>query len=234
MELTSVVPWGRSFNEYQSMFSLNTMDLKKTILGCGDGPACFNAELKKAGGNVISVDPVYQFNSQQIRSRIEQVYPEVMSQVIKNSDDFIWETITNADELGRIRMAAMENFLNDYVQDKEEGRYINASLPILPFKQAEFDLALCSHYLFLYSEQVDQAQHVLAMNELCRVANEVRVYPLLALDGSRSIHLDSVINNLKERGFDVSLQTVEYQFQKGATKMLVVKNDSSTLYPTRC
>ncbi len=53
MELTSVVPWGRSFSEYQAMFSLNESDLTKTILGCGDGPASFNAELTKAGGNVI-------------------------------------------------------------------------------------------------------------------------------------------------------------------------------------
>lgn len=224
MELTSVVPWGRSFSEYQAMFSLSETDLTKKIIGCGDGPASFNTELTKAGGNVISVDPVYQFNSQQIRSRIEQIYPEVMSQVIKNSDNFIWKTITTIDELGRIRMAAMENFLNDYEQGKEAGRYIDASLPILPFKEAEFDLALCSHFLFLYSEQVDQSQHVLAMTELCRVANEVRVYPLLALDGSRSTHLGPVINHLKESGFDVSLQTVKYQFQKGATQMLVVKN----------
>lgn len=224
MELTSVVPWGRSFNEYQAMFSLTAMDLKKTLLGCGDGPACFNAELTKAGGNVISVDPVYQFNTQQIRSRIEQVYPEVMTQVVKNLDDFIWKTIANVDELGRTRMAAMENFLNDFVQGKEEGRYINASLPILPFIQAEFDLALCSHFLFLYSEQLDQSQHIVAMDELCRVANEVRVYPLLGLDGSRSKHLEPVISHLRGRGLDVSLQTVKYQFQKGATEMLVVKN----------
>jgi len=134
MELTSVVPWGRSFSEYQAMFSLTESDLTKTILGCGDGPASFNAELTKAAGHVTSVDPVYQFNSQQIRSRIEQVYPEVMSQVIKNSDDFIWKTMTNIDELGRLRMAAMENFLNDFEQGKEAGRYIDASLPILPFK----------------------------------------------------------------------------------------------------
>ena len=149
MELTNVVPWGRSFKEYQEMFSLNAADLKKTILGCGDGPACFNAELTKAGGNIVSVDPVYPFSSQQIRSRIAQVYPEVMSQVSKNEDDFIWKIITNVDELGRVRMAAMESFLNDYEQGKLSGRYIEASLPELPFEDAEFDLALCSHYLFI-------------------------------------------------------------------------------------
>lgn len=224
MELIDVVPWGRSFAEYQAMFCLNDIDLQKKILACSDGPACFNAELTKAGGHIVSVDPVYQFSRQQIRSRIEQAYPEVMSQVVKNLDNFIWDTIGKAEELGRVRMEAMEGFLNDYVQGKVSGRYIDASLPELPFKQAEFDLALCSHYLFLYSEHVDLAQHILSVKELCRVANEVRVYPLLGLDGRQSKHLGSVINSLNASGFDVSLQAVEYEFQKGATEMLVVNN----------
>ncbi len=224
MELANIVPWGRSFNEYQAMFSLSATDLKQNILGCGDGPASFNAELTEAGGKIISVDPIYQFNSQQIRSRIEQVYPEVISQVAKNVDDFVWETIANVEELGHVRMKAMDVFLKDYTQGRLSGRYIETSLPDLPFKNAEFELALCSHYLFLYSEHIDQTQHILSIKELCRVAKEVRIYPLLGLDGKQSKHLQPVILSLKNSGFDVLLQTVDYQFQKGATEMLRVKN----------
>ena len=224
MELASVVPWGRSFNEYKEMFSLNKYDLNKKILGCGDGPACFNAELTKAGGNIVSVDPVYQFTSKQIRSRIEQVYPQVIEQVSKNIDDYVWKSITDIEELGRTRMKAMECFLSDYEHGKESGRYINASLPELPFEENEFDLALCSHYLFLYSDHIDKYQHILSVKELCRVAKEVRIYPLLSLDGMESKHLEAVISLLKEKGIDVFLQEVSYQFQKGATKMLVAKS----------
>jgi len=223
MELESIVPWGRSFNEYQAMFALSAADLQKSMLGCGDGPACFNAELTKIGGNIVSIDPVYQFNSEQIGSRITQVYPEVMSQVAKNKADYIWTTIASVEDLGRVRMQAMACFLDDFEQGKVEGRYKQALLPELPFSNDEFELALCSHYLFLYSDHVDQAQHILSMLELCRVAKEVRVYPLLSLDGSRSIHLESVISQLIVKGLQVSLQTVSYQFQKGATEMLVVK-----------
>ena len=223
MELENIVPWGRSFNEYQAMFDLNATDLQKSILGCGDGPACFNAELTKAGGHIVSIDPVYQFNSEQIRSRIAQVYPEVMSQVTKNEADFVWTTIANVEDLGRVRMEAMECFLNDYVQGKAEGRYRQASLPALPFADSEFELALCSHYLFLYSAHVGQEQHILSMLELCRVAKEVRVYPLISLDGAQSKHLEPAMFQLIDNGFEVSLQTVGYQFQKGAIDMLVVK-----------
>ncbi len=224
MELQNVVPWGRSFEEYREMFLLSDSDLVNCkILGCGDGPACFNAELTKAGGRVVSVDPLYKFSGKEIRSRINEVYSQIMSQTERNSEDYIWESISNVDELGKVRMAAMNRFLDDYQTGKETGRYINASLPELPFQDMEFDLALCSHYLFLYSTHVNLNQHIIAMQELCRVAKEVRVYPLLSLDGNESEHLNPVMSALSENGKEVFLKPVKYQFQKGATKMLVAK-----------
>ncbi len=42
--LDHVVPWGRSFEEYRAMFAIDDRDLDGGILGCGDGPASFNAE----------------------------------------------------------------------------------------------------------------------------------------------------------------------------------------------
>ena len=113
MELKNIVPWGRSFNEYKEIFSLDTDDLNKRILGCGDGPASFNAELTKSGGSVVSADPLYQFSSEQIRSRIREVYPVIISEAAKNVNDYIWKSIANVEELGKIRMSAMEKFLND-------------------------------------------------------------------------------------------------------------------------
>lgn len=224
MELESVVPWGRSLSEYKKMFSLSESDQRQKILGCGDGPASFNAESIMLGNNVVSIDPIYQFSGEQIRSRISEVYPQVMNQMKKHQEDYVWESIPNVKELGRVRMDAMEVFLNDYEAGKKSGRYINASLPVLPFDDNSFDLALCSHYLFLYSEHVNKEQHILAMMELCRVAKEVRVYPLLSLDGEESKHLKPVMSALLENGINVSLDHVKYQFQKGATKMLVAKS----------
>jgi len=175
MKLENIVPWGRSLNEYKSMFSLTDSDLDKKILGCGDGPASFNSELTESGGNVVSVDPVYQFNTLQIRSRIDEVYPRIMAEMKKNIDDYIWKDIVSIEALGKTRMSSMEAFLDDYETGKKLGRYIEASLPTLPFEDKAFDLALCSHYLFLYSEHVDEALHIDSMLELCRVAQEVRI-----------------------------------------------------------
>ncbi len=225
MELSKVVPWGRSLSEYRDMFSLSSDDLEKKILGCGDGPACFNAELRAKGGRVTSIDPIYRFSPDQIRLRIDEVYPQIMKQVSKNKNDYVWKNISGVEELGKVRMGAMAVFLNDYEKHQNSGRYIDASLPILPFDNGEFDLALCSHYLFLYSEHVGLEQHIQSMKELCRVAKEVRVYPLLCIgDNKESPHLKPVMAELERDGVKVSLLAVEYEFQKGATRMLVAKS----------
>jgi len=50
-ELTHAVPWGRSFDEYVAMFALSDDDLQRRLLGCADGPASFNCELTRRGGN---------------------------------------------------------------------------------------------------------------------------------------------------------------------------------------
>ncbi len=223
MKLSTVVPWGRTFKEYKEMFSLSKSDLEKTILGCGDGPACFNAELTKIGGRIISVDPIYQFSSEQIKSRIEEVYPQIMEHVTNNKNDYVWDTIGSVDGLGKSRMEAMCKFLDDYKKGKKSGRYIHESLPELTFKNRSFELALCSHYLFLYSDHVNKEQHISSIKELCRVAKEVRVYPLLSLDGKRSKHLEPVMSALMDIGVNASLKPVKYEFQKGANEMLVAK-----------
>ena len=70
-------------------------------------------------------------------------------------------------------MQAMELFLADYDRGKAEGRYVTAELPLLPFEDCSFDLAVCSHFLFWYSQQLGEAFHHTSIKELCRVAKEV-------------------------------------------------------------
>ncbi|MGM0952586.1 MAG: class I SAM-dependent methyltransferase [Pseudomonadota bacterium] len=224
MELANVVPWGRSFEEYQAMFGLSEDDLKKRVLGCGDGPASFNAEATERGSQITSCDPVYQFETKEIRRRIDEVYPDIMAKMEQEADGYIWDSLGSVEELGKVRMKAMSKFLSDFDTGCRQGRYVPASLPSLPFPDSGFDLALCSHYLFLYSDHVDEAAHLASMRELCRVASEVRVFPVISLDGETSKHLDPVMTALSEEGIDVSLQPVSYRFQKGATEMLVAKS----------
>jgi hypothetical protein len=224
VKLENVLPWGRSFNEYREIFNLTDNDLELSILGCGDGPASFNAELTFRGGKVVSVDPIYKFNSKQLQVRISEAFDQIMPQAEKHKEMYLWKNIPSVSELGRIRMAAMSQFLTDFEAGKATGRYVADSLPNLRFKDKHFDLALCSHYLFLYSKQVNVEQHIDAIKELCRVAREVRIYPVISLDGETSPHLSEVTTVLGNLGQKVTLEDVPYQFQKGATQMLVVKS----------
>jgi len=221
--LEQVVPWGRSFDEYRRMFDLTDDELGLKIVGCGDGPASFNSEATRRGGDVISCDPIYRYDVEQLRDRIASTYDEVMEQTRRNADEFVWDAIRSVEELGEIRMAAMKAFLDDYPAGKAAGRYIDAELPCLPFDDASFDLALCSHFLFLYTTQLGEAFHQIAIREMCRVALEVRIFPLLALGATLSPIVQKVVEGFGGHGFNVSIEDVPYEFQRGGDQMMRIR-----------
>jgi len=221
-ELDNVLPWGRSFDEYVAMFGLSRQELQRRILGCGDGPSSFNSVLTKRGGRVISLDPLYRLSAEEIRSRIHETYDRIIEQTRLNQSEFVWHQIASVEELGRVRMQAMEEFLSDYEAGRREGRYVEGGLPRLPFKDTEFDIALCSHFLFLYSEQLSGAFHIQSIKELCRVAAEARIFPLLELGSRKSRHVENMTRRLVEDGFSIRIEKVSYEFQKGGNEVMMV------------
>jgi len=223
MKLENIIPWGRSKKEYMEMFNLTQEDvLNKKILGCGDGPSSFNTEVDYDGGEVVSIDPLYAYEKKEIMKRIDEVAPVVMDEVKANADKFVWKSIPDLESLEYIRIEAMMEFLMDYEDGKEEGRYVEAELPNLPFADNSFDLALSSHLLFLYSDHLDLDFHKASIEEMLRVADEVRIFPLLTLANEPSPHVEPVMEYLKEKGYDVSIEKTAYEFQKGADKMMKI------------
>ena len=87
--LDKIVPWGRSYDEYMAMFGLTSSDQWLRILGCGDGPAAFNAEFTRRAGAIVSIDPLYAFSTVQIQNRINETYETVMAQMRENHADYI-------------------------------------------------------------------------------------------------------------------------------------------------
>lgn len=126
-ELKNVVPWGRNLEEYTKMFALSEMDLHHKIISFGDGPASFNAEMTSQQHSVISLDPVYQFSREEIQRRIAETKEVVIAQTRQHAENFVWTHIRDVDELVRIRMAAMQMFLNDF----EAGKRRADTLPML-------------------------------------------------------------------------------------------------------
>jgi hypothetical protein len=225
--LDQVVPWGRSFDEYQRMFALTDADLRLRILGCGDGPASFNAGAARRGGTVVSFDPIYRWNAEQIQERIAVTCEQILGQTRTNAGEFVWDSIRSVEELGQVRMAAMREFLEDYEAGKLQGRYLEGELPALPFADASFDLALSSHFLFLYTSQLGEPFHRSAIREMCRVAAEVRIFPLLALGGGRSPFVDRSVDELRASDYVVSIERVPYEFQRGGNEMLRIRQPGS-------
>jgi SAM-dependent methyltransferase len=218
--LDTVVPWGRSFDEYIAMFALEPIDLRRRILGCGDGPAAFNAVANRAGGGVVSIDPIYDLSLAELRQRIDAVYEPMLAETECNKDEFVWQHVKSVAELGELRKSAMEEFLADYEAGVKEYRYVAGELPSLPFMDHTFELALCSHFLFLYSEHFDLQFHIESIKELCRVAEEVRIFPLTELGARPSRHLKQTIEACMQAGLHPQIVTVNYEFQKGANRML--------------
>src|SRR5437899_2122271 len=100
------------------MFALSEEDLSGSILGCGDGPASFNAEAAALGYRVVSCDPLYSFSASEIEQRVAECYGTVIAQVKQNPDGFVWDYFRDPNHLGECRLAAMKKFLTDYDQGK--------------------------------------------------------------------------------------------------------------------
>jgi len=205
------------------MFDLGDAELASNILGVGDGPASFNVEMHERGRRVISVDPIYVFSGDQIRARVEATHDQLVTACREHHDRFVWNHIRTPEEMGRVRLAAMERFLADYDAGRRDGRYLPAKLPELPFADGQFDLALCSHLLFLYSDHLSLSLHLAGITEMARVAREVRIFPLLMLGNTPSPHVGPVCEELRRRGYAVELRRVPYEFQKGGNEMMVVR-----------
>ncbi len=218
-----IVPWGRSFDEYLDMFDLSEEDLARDIVGIGDGPASFNVRMYQRGTPVISVDPIYRYSEAELRQRIRETYDDVIAQAHQNQDKFVWTKFSSVDELAKVRMQAMDEFCRDCESGKQQGRYIDASLPNLPFPDRRFDLVLSAHFLFFYSANRDLAFHLDAVRELLRVGREVRIFPIVDVNSNPSPFLSRVIDALEKDGIACSVERVPYHFQKTGNEMLRLK-----------
>jgi SAM-dependent methyltransferase len=219
----AILPWGRTFEEYTAMFALSRADLASRILACADGPASFNAHQAGLGVRVVSVDPIYRLSADEIADEVNRARPQMIEHCRRNPQRFVWKHVRTPDELAELRIRTLRDFLADYAQGRAEGRYLAQSLPHLDFLDDSFDLALCSHFLFLYSADLSLEFHLQSISEMCRVAREVRIFPLLDMNAEPSVHLPAVLDAMRSNGLDARLETVDYEFLRGANQMLRIK-----------
>lgn len=221
-DLGGVAPWGRRFDEYEAFLALKNIASGASILDAGGGPSSFAAEAAAQGFDVTASDPIYAISGDDIRRRFDEAAVAMRAGMRLASYRFRWNFYGSEERVHQRRRDALELFLADYGRYGAR-RYVPASLPELPFADNEFALALSSHFLFLYGDELDGALHMAAVRELLRVAREVRIFPLINLDGRPSSHLPVVIRDLERGGFEPELVSVPFEFQIGATQMLRVR-----------
>jgi hypothetical protein len=209
------------------MFDLKVPNLQSKLLDCAGGPASFNVQMSRFGSpKVVSCDPMYQFSANEISQQIEKTYEAILSAARENQSNFVWKEIRSVEHLGELRVRAMRQFLEDFPTGVLEGRYRTGELPNLPFHDGEFDLALCSHFLFTYSNLLSLEFHLDSIRELCRVATEVRIFPLIGQFGAEySPHVSVVMSRLPAEGYECKIKQVPYEFQKGGNEMLSVRRE---------
>ena len=222
MQLEQVVPFGRSLDEYVKMFNLTDSDLRKSILSVADGPASFNAEGTRLGYRIKSIDPLYIFTSDQIRSRFYEVVDNIIEQVERTPNDWVWTYHNSPNGLRKNREKATKIFCEDYQRGKDESRYEVGELPRLKYQNHEYELGLSSHFLFLYSDHFDENFHFNSICEMLRICQEVRIFPLLTLMLQPSPHLKVIVEKLERKGYKCEIHRVSYELQRGGNEMLKI------------
>lgn len=223
MKLDEIVPWARSGEEYAEMFELDAAALAgHRVLSFGDGPSDFNLWARPRCRSVVSVDPIYDFDATAISRRIEDVQPSIEKGLREGHDNYLWERFSDPDALIRERRATMQRFLDDFALSSSASYYHAGRLPEVS-SLPEADLGLCSHLLFLYSEQLDLAAHKAWILVMMSRVRELRIYPLIDLSGTPSEHLAPVLSWLASTGYRGTLVPCRYRFQRGADHFLRIE-----------
>ena len=191
--LDQVVPWGRSFDEYRRMFALTGSDLERSILGCADGPAAFNVQLTKRGGKVVSCDPLYAFSADEIEARIHGCFDTVLEQARLHAGEFVWSNeIPDAAALGRTRWIPCGSSwlifqLANIRSDTAPPSFLRCRFPTPSSVWPSVRITSFSTARWAFRSMWRQT---LSSPEL---AAEVRIFPLVELNGQKSPFLPAVM-----------------------------------------
>lgn len=217
------VLWGHHLQDYKEMFDLTDTDLDRHIVEYGAGVTSFNVEMKQRGHQVTSCDPLYSMSQPDLETYVKDVFDTTVSKMKSNETEYNWKSCNTLTRLLEKRQEGIKVFFEDYEQGKSDKRYIavknNAPLN---FDNFEFGLALITHHLFVNYDDKGLEEHVSIIQEMIRIAGEVRIFPLLDKFGRISPLLGPVMLALQQSFFGVEVRQVASQLQKADNAMLRV------------
>ncbi|MDA1025086.1 MAG: hypothetical protein O3A19_01525 [Planctomycetota bacterium] len=228
LRLPRIVFFGRTAEEYARIWKLSLADLAGLrILDCPCGPASFIGACHDAGIDAIGVDPMMAFTVEEMRRTGLKDIEDTMA-AIESSDAGL--ASSDPETWTAEKHQALEHFLVDFRRhgpggDADDGRYVAASLPNLPFADQSFDMAFSAHLLFSYasvengglvesSKALDLAFHLDAVTELARVTRqELRLFPAVIMasdEGGPHPWVDPIRDRLQSLGFEVRMESSDY------------------------
>jgi SAM-dependent methyltransferase len=205
------------------MFDLAPEDLAAgSVLDCCAGGSSFAAG---TDSRTLAVDPAYALGRHALAARVRAALHQGDQIIDQHAERFEWSWYGSPSRRAELRTAAAEDFLADLQEHPE--RYVAGALPDLPLRSDTFDLVLCSHLLFTWSDQLDRDWHRRAVAELVRVARrEVRIFPTVVQGtGAPVAFLDGLRDELHAAGHQSHLRDVPYRFQRGVVQMLLIEVD---------
>jgi hypothetical protein len=220
----------RSYAEYEAMFSLKKYPIPKgPILDIAGGASSFAAEARVRGEDVFCVDPMYHQDADALDREGAAEIERSTEKLEQLQHMFHWEYYGSPTLHKHGRKINLQRFVTDYREQqlRSTGRYVNASLPQLPFESETFSAVFCSHFLFLYELQFDYTFHLQSIMEMIRLLQpqgEIRIYPLLNLKFEPYEHLDRLILALQDGcQVDCTLLPSELPFIPHSDRLLSIK-----------
>jgi hypothetical protein len=225
LQLADVVLLGRTFDEYCQIFKLDNETLRAgAILDAAGGVSSFCTEANARGYSVTAADRIYSFEPDEIERKCSRDLDHVMGQLPSIAERYIWDFYKDVDGLRAHRERAYQAFVEDFRRYGRE-RYIPTTLPATSFADAQFRLALSSHLLFLYDDQLDYSFHKQTILELLRVvSHEVRIFPLVNLRNERGSALARLFEDADLQRYFMQIEPVNYEFIKNGNEMLVIRH----------
>ena len=218
--------FGRPYEELLRCFGLTERELfGRRVLDCPAGPDSFVAEGLKRGIYATGVDPMYYRSPDALARLARADFSDMYKKIRESPERFSSRTYATVEESESARRDSLELFLDHYRKTYPNGCYVVAALPDLPFENDSFDISVCGHLFFIYAQLFDEAFHRKAVRELIRVTcNEIRIHPLVGMNGERHAFVDPVRNELALAGMETEIIDVDHEFFKGTNQTLVARS----------
>lgn len=215
-----------SYEDYCKMFALDKALLQRNILDFPGVFSSFNATAHQEGQSVTSLDGLYDLDISMLENAISQQKQTWITHVNQMSDSA--DLLPIAQEKFEKFKQCTKLFLDDYPGGKQQNRYEAwDSESKLPFADHSFQLALCSHWLF--KQDFNLKQTIDFIDELCRVAGEVRIFPVNNAKYEAPDFLGHLMANYQTRGFQISCIAIDFDNHETGSAMLSITSPHCAL-----